>query len=271
LKNIDYEMKKLTLITTAALTIMTLNAPLVSAQKFDPAFLLQAISGPDREVSDFIRDPIRKPVQVLDFLGIERGMTVLDLYAAGGYYTFIFSKAIGPEGVVYAQNTVRGRQFVEDRQDITQGQALDKKIEQGKLSNVVQIIRPLTNLGLQPNSLDAVMVAQVLHDYYNPDPERALNMLKQLKVYLKPGGVIGITDHVGISRYDNNELHRMTIAQARDVAEQAGFDVFESDLLRVNSDNHSRSIFDPGLNRTTDRFLLRLQKPLNPEPPEQLP
>jgi predicted methyltransferase len=258
---IGCEMNKLTMITITALTMITLQAPLIGAQELDQAALLHAISGPDREVSDFVRDPIRKPIEVLDFLGIKPGMSVLDLYAAGGYYTFIFSKAVGPEGVVYAQNTVRGRQFVEDRQDITQGQALDQKIEQGKLSNVIQIVRPLTDLGLQSSSLDVVMVAQVLHDYYNPNPDRALNMLLQLKTLLKPGGVIGITDHVGITRYDNNDLHRMTIEQARNVAEQAGFEVFESDLLRVSKDNHSRSIFDPRLNRTTDRFLLKLKKP----------
>jgi len=261
-------MKKLTTITIAALTMITLQSSLVRAQKLDQAALLQAISGPDREVSDFIRDPIRKPVQVLNFLGVTPGMTVLDLYAAGGYYTFVFSKAVGPQGTVYAQNTVRARQFVEDRQDITQGQALDQKIEQGKLSNVIQIVRPLASLGLQPESLDAVMVAQVLHDYYNPNPDRALNMLLQLKALLKPGGIIGITDHVGTARYDNNDLHRMTIAQATAVAEEAGFEVFESDLLRVPSDNHSRSIFDPSLSRTTDRFLLKLRKP---KPPEQQP
>ncbi|MFT6402984.1 MAG: putative methyltransferase, partial [Pseudohongiellaceae bacterium] len=177
-------MNKITMITIAALTMITLQCSLVRAQKLDQAALLQAISGPDREVSDFIRDPVRKPAQVLDFLGVTPGMTVLDLYAAGGYYTFIFSKAVGPQGTVYAQNTVRGRQFVEDRQDITQGQALDQKIEQGKLSNVVQIVRPLASLGLQPGSLDAVMVAQVLHDYYNPNPDRALNMLLQIKALL---------------------------------------------------------------------------------------
>lgn len=260
-------MNKLTMITVAALTMITFQSSLTRAQALDQDLLLQALSGPDREVSDFIRDAVRKPVQVLDFLGIEPGMTVLDLYAAGGYYTFIFSKAVGPDGVVYAQNTVRGRQFVEDRQDITQGQALDQKIERGNLSNVIQIVRPLTNLGLQPGSLDAVMVAQVLHDYFNPNPDRALNMLMQLKALLKPGGVVGITDHVGITRYDNNDLHRMTIAQAIAVAEQAGFEVFESDLLRVPSDNHSRSIFDPRLNRTTDRLLLKLRKPSQSEPP----
>ncbi len=227
----------------------------------DKDALRRAISGPDREVSDFIRDDVRKPVEVLDFLGIDTGMTVLDLYAAGGYYTFILSKAVGPDGVVYAQNTARGLRFVEDRQDITQGEALNNKIERGHLRNVIQIIRPLDEIGIAEESLDAVMVAQTLHDYYSPNNDRALNMLLQLKALLKPGGVIGVTDHVGLAGGDNNEMHRMQIQQAIKVAEQAGFMVESSELLRVRSDDHSRAIFDPRLNRNTDRFLLRLEKP----------
>lgn len=226
----------------------------------DKEALHRAITGPDRDVTDFVRDQARKPVEVLDFLGIEAGMTVLDLYAAGGYYTFILSKAVGPQGIVYAQNTPRGLRFEEDRQDISQGEALDNKIREGNLSNVRQIIRRLDDIDLAPGSLDLVMVAQTLHDYYNPNPARALEMLFKLKTLLKPGGVVGITDHVGLPGRDNRDLHRMEIQQAITVAEQAGFIVETSDLLRNRSDDHSRNIFDPRLNRNTDRFLLKLHK-----------
>lgn len=233
----------------------------LAAQSLDAAALQRALTGPDREVTDFARDSARKPVQVLQFLGLEPGMTVLDLYAAGGYYTFILSKAVGASGTVYAQNTERGLRFVEDRQNISQGEALNAKIERGSLSNVVQIVRPLSEIGLAEENLDLIIVAQTLHDYYNPNPERALEMLLQLRALLKPGAVLGITDHVGVAGRDNRDLHRMEIRQAIEVAEQAGFKVESSDLLRVPDDDHSRSIFDPRLNRNTDRFLLKLIKP----------
>ena len=231
-------------------------------QGLDTRALELALSGPDREVTDFARDSARKPVQVLEFLGIQAGMTVLDLYAAGGYYTFILSKAVGENGTVYAQNTERGLRFVEDRQNISQGEALDAKIERGDLRNVIQIVRPLREIGLADNSVDLIIVAQTLHDYYNPNPERAMQMLQQLRLLLKPGGVLGITDHVGVAGANNRDLHRMEIQQAVELAEQAGFEVEASKALRVSTDDHSRSIFDPRLNRSTDRFLLKLTKPL---------
>lgn len=243
------------------LLVVCLLANTSQAQDFNPEQLRQAISGPDREVSDFIRDSVRRPIEVLQFLGVETGMQILDLYAAGGYYTFILSKAVGDAGVVYAQNTTRGRQFVEDRQEITQGQALDAKIRSGNLQNVVQIVAPLRELEIPSGTLDGIMIAQTLHDYYNSNPERALAMLRQMRELLKPGGFIGITDHVGIEGNNNSELHRMAIDQAKAVANEAGFEVNESQLLRVDTDDYSRSIFDPRLNRSTDRFLLKLSKP----------
>lgn len=246
-------------VTNCLLPILLLLASPLLAD-LDTEALRRAISGPDRDVNDYVRDPYRKPVEVLEFLGIEAGMTVLDLYAAGGYYTFILSKAVGPAGTVYAQNTPRGLNYEEDRQDITQGEALALKIERGKLDNVEQLVARVGELGLPPESLDAVMVAQVLHDYYNPNPDRALALLRQLHALLKPGGVVGITDHVGIAGRDNRAMHRMEIEQAVSVAEQAGFSVRSSELLRNKLDDHSRSIFDPRLNRNTDRFLLKLTK-----------
>jgi predicted methyltransferase len=231
------------------------------AQPMDFDALRNALAGPDRDVGDYIRDEVRKPVEVLQFLGITPGMTVLDLYAAGGYYTFILSKAVGENGTVYAQNTQRGLGYIENRQNITQGQALYNKIQLGQLDNVTQIVRPLADIGLAENSLDLIMVSQVLHDYHNPNPVRAFEMLQRLFTLLKPGGVVGIIDHVGVPEFNNVELHRMEIQHAINLAEAAGFEVTQSDILRVSSDNHSRSIFDPRLNRSTDRFLLRLEKP----------
>ncbi len=235
--------------------------PLLTSAELDTAALQRAISGPDREVNDFVRDEFRKPVEVLSWLGIQPGMQVLDLYAAGGYYTFILARAVGPEGHVFAQNTPRGLAYEEDRQEMTQGEALDAKIVRGKLLNVTPLVSRLEDLPTAPDSLDAVIVAQVLHDYYNPNPQRALQMLQRLYALLKPGGFVGITDHVGIAGQNNRQLHRMEISQAIALAESAGFTVQSSDLLRNTLDNHRRNIFDPALNRNTDRFLLKLSKP----------
>ena len=50
----------------------------------DRPSLRRALAGPSCSVTDFARDDIRKPVEVLKFLGISSGMIVMDVYAAGG-------------------------------------------------------------------------------------------------------------------------------------------------------------------------------------------
>lgn len=141
-----------------------------SRQALDSAALTRALSSPERDVTDFLRDETRKPVQTLEFLALERGMRVLDLYAAGGYYTVVLSQAVGESGCVFAQNTQRGRAFIEDRQAITQGEALDTKIRTANLNNVTQLIAPTTSLDIAPESLDFILLTLTLHYYANPNP-----------------------------------------------------------------------------------------------------
>ena len=98
-----------------------------------------------------------------------------------------------------AQNTQRGRDFVEDRQVRSQGEALDNKIRRAGLSNVSQLIAPSTALEIEEDSLDFILLAQTLHDYYNADPDDARTLLRTLHAALKPGGILGVSDHIGLA------------------------------------------------------------------------
>jgi len=234
----------------------------ITAHAFDPATLTLSLQSPDRDISDRMRDAARKPVEVLQFLGLQSGMTALDVYAAGGYYTFVLSRAVGDEGRVYAQNSPAASRYDEDRTDMTQGEALDIKIARGNLHNVVRIDRAIRDNGLPDESVDFILVSQILHDYYNRSPASAHSLLTELHRLLKPGGVLGIIDHTGAEGNDNNRLHRMLKSDAITALTRAGFELdAESDLLFNAADNPRRSIFDPLLNRGTDQFLLRMRKP----------
>src|SRR5712691_12441056 len=48
------------------------------------------------------RDEWQKPEQVVEALAIKPGDRVADLGSGGGYFTFRFSRAVGPTGKVYA-------------------------------------------------------------------------------------------------------------------------------------------------------------------------
>ena len=71
-------MKKLLAIAAISLAYMS-SATALDVRAFSAALT----NDPGRPEADKARDAGRKPAQVLDFLGIEEGMTVVDLVAAG--------------------------------------------------------------------------------------------------------------------------------------------------------------------------------------------
>ena len=55
------------------------------------AAIAAAIADPRRPATDVARDAGRKPQAILEFAGLGPGMNVLDMFAGGGYYTWLAS------------------------------------------------------------------------------------------------------------------------------------------------------------------------------------
>ena len=66
--------------------------------------IASAVASEARPAADVARDEGRKPDEVLAFFGIEPGMTVLEVFAGGGYYTQILDGVVGSEGRVLTHN-----------------------------------------------------------------------------------------------------------------------------------------------------------------------
>jgi predicted methyltransferase len=246
-------------IASAALAF-AIAAPLSSTAESQAAADVAArLAGGTRDEADRARDAGRKPAEIVAFLGIAPGMTVVDLIAASGYYTEVLSLAVGPSGVVYAQNSEFSLTFRDGAND----RAMTARLAGGRLPNVARLDREIPELGLEPGSIDAAITALNLHDVYNAGgPEAAVGFLEAAYAFLEPGGVLGVIDHVGKPDGPNRDLHRIDPAIARKLARQAGFTIeAESDILRNPDDDHTRKVFAEGLRGHTDRFVLRLRKP----------
>ena len=223
-----------------------------------PISLAEKLASEARPLSDRSRDIGRNPVDVIDFLGIEPGMQVLDMLAYSGYYTEVLSHAVGPTGQVLCQNPAAVLELSKGANE----RALNQRLSNNRLPNVTRVNREFDNLGIPPASLDAAITALNLHDLYHVSPDHAVEVLTSIYAILKPGGVFGVIDHIGVPGRDNVTLHRMTRAQALEVASAAGFEfVEESDLLANPYDDHSLFVFGPELRGITDRFLLKLVRP----------
>ena len=81
-------------------------APALTTEK-----IAAIVASPDRSAADRANDVRRKPVDMLDFIGIRPGMIALDVSAGGGYTTELLARAVGPTGRVYGQSAPVRRQL----------------------------------------------------------------------------------------------------------------------------------------------------------------
>lgn len=238
------------LIALSVLAATAAFGPAAHAQ--DQGDRLRAhMAAPDRPEADQQRDRIRRPVDVMEFLGAQDGMTALDVIAAGGWYTGVLSAAVGPTGHVYSQNP----DFLVEREGFVPAETA----RHAQLGNVEPLHGDITGID---GRIDIAISNQNLHDLAGSDEEAALALIASVYRALKPGGVFGLMDHRGVAGQANVELHRMEVATARDLLMKAGFEVeAESDLLAISTDDHTVASGDESLNGLTDRFLLKARKP----------
>jgi predicted methyltransferase len=221
--------------------------------------LAAALASPTRPQADRDRDADRKPAQLMTFFGVEPGMTAVDIIAAGGYMTDVLAVAVGPQGKVYAQNPPAFLKFREGAND----KAITARLADNRLPNVVRVDADLpAATQISPGSVDVAVTAMNFHDVYNRDAALGQAFMKSVYTMLKPGGVFGVTDHVGLDGADNAKLHRIPRHIAEEQAKAAGFVIeAQSDVLAHGADDHTKVVFDPALRGKTDQFTLRLRKP----------
>ncbi|MDX1561601.1 MAG: methyltransferase domain-containing protein [Gammaproteobacteria bacterium] len=218
-----------------------------SAYAVAPDFM-DKLAADSRPAEDKARDGARRPYQVMMLLGVEEGMTVVDIGAGGGWYTRVLSAAVGPSGTVLAQFGPRALQ----RENGAAQRALASE-----LGNVTPVFEDLGEM--DANVADVAVTALNVH---HMNAERAGPYLQGLRNILKPGGVAAIIDHVGDPAMNNAQLHRIPIAEVRSWIQAAGLEIVEeSNILRQNADDHTLSATDARLGRNPDRFLFVVRKP----------
>ena len=230
----------------------------------DQAAIASALASPDRIATDAAQDERRQSQAVLTFVGVRPGMKVIDVFAAGGYYTELLSRIVGPGGKVIAYNNPPYAKFAE--------KAIAARYAGNRLANVEQVTTDIGSLSLTPASLDAAIFIMSYHDlYWRPKdggwpPTDPAQLLAKLHAALVPGGVVVVQDHVASPGGDVHEvvdkLHRIDPAVVKADFAKAGFVLDgESGVLAHPADDHTKLVFDPSIQGQTDQFVYRFRKP----------
>ena len=238
----------------AALVVMVITATvpaLASAQDYKAI-----VAAPDRSDADHNTDKRRDPIKLLNFIGVKEGMKVLDMEASAGYTTELLARAVGPNGVVYAQDSaeVMERQ-VKDKFDL--------RAQKPAMKGVIHVIRNYDDpLPADVHNLDLITFFFAYHDITYMQVDRA-EMNRRLFAALKPGGYLLIADHsanAGDGTSVGKTFHRIEESVLRKEVEAAGFKlVAEGDFLRHPEDKRDVIVFRAPT--PVDEFVLKYQKP----------
>ncbi len=205
------------------------------ASSGDTATLLQeAIAGSWRSDANKARDKYRHPVETLTFFGIKPDMTVVELDPGGGWYTEILAPFLYANGhLIEAASPPRNGGPSKFEQKLK----ADPKVY-GHVTKVIPFSPPdQVNLG-PDNSADMVLTFRNAHDWLNDSPQTLDAVFKAAYKVLKPGGVLGFTDHRAKPFADalqsSKALHRIPEDYMIEVGLRNGFRLAGASEINAN-------------------------------------
>ena len=245
-------------------------APQESVQRYEVI-----VANPDRAAADRVNDERRKPAQMLAFIGIQPGITALDVSAGRGYTTELLARATGPEGRVYGQRPPAAATARPPAQ--AEGLAAPRAAAPApapmpaladrvaKFGNIVAVSRPFEDPAppeVANNALDLVTLMFNYHDLGHLGVDREA-MNRAIFRALKPRGLYVIADHAGrpgTGISESGTLHRVEEAFVVREVEAAGFRLLSrGEFLRNPKDPRDRNTPEPPMPK--DEFVLKFVKP----------
>ena len=241
-----------------AILFLHLTTPMAAAEEPTNHYdvLVEKLNNSSRAERDKQRDSNRKPVDIMKFSGITPGMKVLEIIAAGGYYTEVLSYQVGPKGEVLSHNN----NFMLTVQNGIIKNEIDNRLANHRLKNVTPFIKEFGQFDLD-SEVDAATLILNYHDIYKYPLKRRIAILHEIKKALKPGGIFLVIDSEANKKAYNPKLHRLNSDVAKKEIIGAGFKLIkESTILENKKDDHSLAVFDSTIRGKTDRYVLKFVK-----------
>jgi predicted methyltransferase len=224
------------------------------------AKLEAAMASDIRTPEEVARDDNRKPIETLQFLGLEPDMRVLELVPGGGWYTKLLAPVLADEGELYVAIGTDGVQALVDDGTLENVNVVDIGGEfvraEGERRFAIQ------GLDIPVENIDLVLTFRNLHNF-TEEGRRGMN--EQAFEVLKSGGIYGVVDHTRRHMQGDNDENwrRMDPVQMIKEIESVGFELVDySDLHYRPDDELLYEVGRKSVTGNTDRFTLRFRKPM---------
>lgn len=237
----------------------TLASGLVKADTFSDN-IKAAMKAETRSEEDKDRDRNRRPVQTLEFLGIQEDMKVLELIPGQGWYTALLAPALKDKGQLYLGMA---------------GQMTDGLLKEKAFSHVKTVSNDskwernkeekrydLSNINFDVKDLDAVLT---FRNYHNLSLATRMAVNVEALKSLKPGGIYGIVDHTRRHMQSENDENGRRIDPVLVIkeVEAAGFEFVDYSNLHYKADDELRyEVGRKSVTGNSDRFTLLFKKPM---------
>jgi predicted methyltransferase len=182
------------------------------------------------------RDVYRHPKETLEFFGIERDMTVVELWPGGGWYTDILGPYLRDEGKLIVTNMPTDHERYGKRAQEFADKLNGAPELYGKVTFVTAVTTPDQPFELAPEgTVDLVLTFRNSHGWYNN------GQLEQIYGAafraLKSGGIFGIEQHRANEGADpavTSKQGYLPEAFIIEVAQKVGFELVEKSEINAN-------------------------------------
>ena len=186
------------------------------------ASLNSVIAGKWRDPKNAARDVYRHPNETLTFFGVKPDQTLIEVTPGGGWYSELLAPLLN-DGGHYIAAVAKPRNA--DGEAAGDKTALATKFAADSAhydhAKTIEFDPKAPNFGA-PNSVDTVLTFRNVHNWVMGGTQAA--MFKAFFNVLKPGGVLGVTDHRANPGAATDGMHGyLTEKQVIDYATAAGF------------------------------------------------
>ena len=236
-------------IFLSALAILLSSAVLAESTTFAERVAF-GMEGQHRSDNNKARDQYRHPAETLEFFGIKDGMTVMEIWPGGGWYTEILAPAMRDHGALIIATwdpQVEGQPSYRYE--------LPKKMEENFAQHpevydqvTFEYFSPPGSPSLgEAESLDVIVTFRNTHGWVNGG--LAQDIFNEFARVLKPGGILGVVQHRAEEGADPKVSAKkgyVSEAAVKEIAANAGFEFMAGSEINANpkdTRDHSEGVW----------------------------